>query len=224
MDTFHTVVVVLGIISFAASGAMVAIDKETDIFGVVFLSLITCFGGGIIRDLLFSDALPAFFTMRVEIIACVLTALVVFFIAFLFKKKYVEEEKTVYAINNILDALGLGLFVSAGCQMYISRGIFVASVAGLLSAVGGSLTRDIMLRDIPFILRKRIYAFAAILGAVVHYLISWVLMKSSNSAEFVATIACVGVIFTIRMCATVFKWNLPKAIIFSEVSGTDDMQ
>lgn len=217
MEILQTVVVVLGIISFAASGAMVAIDKETDLFGVIFLSVITCFGGGLLRDCIFSDMLPAFFGLYLEISVCVLTAVAVFIIASVYKKKYVNEEAKVVAINNILDAVGLGIFVSQGTGMYLSKGAFVAIVAGFLSAVGGSIIRDVMLGDIPFILRKRIYAFAAIVGAGAYFLVAELLMKGSEAAELLATVVCVVLVFGIRMCATVFKWNFPKAIRFSEM-------
>ena len=208
MGVVETVVVLLGIVSFAAAGAMVAIDKETDAFGVIFLSIITCFGGGLLRDCIFSNELPVFFGLYKEILVCVFTAIVVFVIASVFKRWYVAEEKKVMAINNILDAIGLGIFVSQGTGRYLESGAFVAVVAGLLSAVGGSVIRDVMLRDIPFILRKRIYAFAAIIGAVGYYLVAAVFMQDSSVGGLVATLLCVGLVFGIRICATLFKWNL----------------
>ena len=78
-----------------------------------------------------------------------------------------------------------------------------------------------MLRDMPFILRKRIYALATLIGSAVYYLIAAVIMPGNESASVVATIACTAVIFTIRMCATAFKWNMPKAIKFSELRSVE---
>ncbi len=82
---------IIGVISFAAAGAMVAIDKETDIFGVLFLSVTTCFGGGMLRDTMISEGLPRFFSqeMRIDILICLLTAIGVFVAAKILKKKYV---------------------------------------------------------------------------------------------------------------------------------------
>ena len=94
MQFLETVIVIIGIVSFAAAGAMVAIDKETDAFGVVFLSLITCFGGGLLRDCIFSDELPIFFTLYLEISIAVATAITVFVIATVQKRWYVREENT----------------------------------------------------------------------------------------------------------------------------------
>lgn len=225
-DIILDIINIIGIISFAAAGAMIAIDKETDLFGVIFLSIITCFGGGILRDLIAGHEVgrmvPVFFTeLKMEIIVCVLTALVVFLLAFLQKERYVREEATVEKINNILDALGLGVFASVGTAAYIALGPFVAITMGFISSVGGSLIRDTLLRDIPFILRKRVYAVASILGSAVYYLIFDVFMKGMKSAGVVATIFCMVVIFTIRMCATIFRWNMPRAIDFSKMSAKE---
>lgn len=224
LDIILQIINIVGIISFAAAGAMIAIDKETDLFGVIFLSLITCFGGGILRDMIagheIGRMLPAFFTeLKMEIIVCVCTAFVVFWLAFLLKERYVREEATVEQINNILDALGLGVFASVGTFAYVELGPFVAITMGFISSVGGSIIRDVILRDIPLILRKRVYAVASILGSAVYYLVYEVLMKGIPSANVVATLACIIVIFSIRMCATIFRWNMPKAIDFAEIDS-----
>ena len=224
MELVLDIINIIGIISFAAAGAMIAIDKETDLFGVVFLSVITCFGGGIMRDLLVGDAIgrsiPVFFTeLKMEIIVCVLTAFVVFLIAFVMKDRYIKEEETVGKINNVLDALGLGVFASVGTAAYMSLGPFIAILMGAISSFGGSLLRDVILRDIPFVLRKRVYAVAALVGSAVYYLVACVFMQGMRSADVVGTIVCIIVIFTIRMCATVFRWNIPKAIDFSKINS-----
>lgn len=226
MELVLDIINIVGIISFAAAGAMIAIDKETDLFGVIFLSLITCFGGGMLRDMLAGQAIgreiPVFFTeLKMEIIVCVLTAFAVFLIAFVLKDKYVREEAAVEKINNVLDALGLGVFASVGTGAYIALGPFVAIIMGFISSVGGSIIRDVILRDIPFVLRKRVYAVACIIGSVVYYLIVAVFMKGAESADVVGTLACMAVIFAIRMCATVFRWNMPKAIDFSKIKAAE---
>ena len=222
METALFIIELIGIISFAAAGAMIAIDKETDIFGVVFISLITCFGGGLLRDLIRHDGLPRCFSMYPQLIACVATALLVFVLASVFKRHYISDRAAVDKINNILDALGLGIFVAAGVQISMGDGALVAIVLGMITAVGGSLTRDVILGGIPFILTKRVYAVAALVGSIIYYLIAAVLMKGSEANHVVATIVCTVVIFVIRMLATVFKLDLPRAIDFSEFNGNKD--
>ena len=222
METVLDIINIIGIISFAAAGAMIAIDKETDLFGVILLSLITCFGGGVLRDMMVGQSIgrtvPAFFDgLEMEIIVCVCTALVVFLLAFIFKERYVKEEASVDKINNVLDALGLGVFASVGTAAYAELGPFVAITMGLISSVGGSMIRDVILNTIPRVLRKRVYAVACIIGSAVYYLISFVFMKGNPSADVVATVVCTIVIFTIRMCATAFQWNIPKAIEFDKI-------
>lgn len=226
MEIVLEIINVIGIISFAAAGAMVSIDKQTDLFGVITLSLATCFCGGMIRDMIAGDLigreLPAVFTdMKMEIIVCILTAIVVFFLAMIFKEKYVKEEATVEKINNILDALGIGVFTVAGTSAYISLGFFISMFMGLLSSIGGSVTRDVILGTIPVVLRKRIYALACMAGSAVYYVIVTHFMKGMPTADIVGTISCIGTIFVIRMMATFFRWNMPVAIDFSKIKRED---
>ena len=223
LDIILDIINIIGIISFAAAGAMISIDKEMDLFGVLFLSVMTCFGGGILRDVMAGNEIgrmiPVFFTqLKMEIIVCVLTALIVFLLAFLQKERYVKEEVKVEKINNVLDALGLGVFAAVGTAAYTTLGPFVSIVMGLTSAVGGGIIRDVILREIPFVFRKRVYAVACILGSGVYYIIHELFMKGMKSADVVSTIACVVVIFAIRMLATVFRWNMPRAIDFSKMA------
>ena len=224
LDIILDIINIIGIISFAAAGAMISIDKEMDLFGVLFLSLMTCFGGGILRDVMAGNEIgrmiPVFFTqLKMEIVVCVLTALAVFLLAFLKKELYVKEEVKVEKINNVLDALGLGVFAAVGTAAYIALGPFVSIVMGLTSAVGGGIIRDVILREIPFVFCKRVYAVACILGSGTYYMIHELLMKGMKSADVVSTIACVVVIFTIRMLATIFHWNMPRAIDFSKMAA-----
>ncbi len=224
METALEIINIIGIISFAAAGAMVAIDKETDLFGVVLLSLVTCFCGGLIRDMIAGQSigrmLPAVFTdLNMEIIVCILTAFLVFFLAMRFKDLYVREEATVERINNVLDALGIGVFTAAGTGDYIELGFFISMLMGLFSSVGGSITRDVILNTIPMVLRKRIYAIACMAGSATYYLIVTYFMKGIASANMVGTIGCICIIFVIRMCATLFRWNMPVAIRFSELKS-----
>lgn len=222
MEHIIEIINVVGIISFAAAGAMVAIDKENDWFGVVLMSLITCFAGGILRDMMAGQAIgrtiPAFFTdLQMEIIVCICTATAVFFIAMLLKEKYVEEEMAVDRINNVLDALGIGVFAVSGTSAYLSLGPFVAITMGLISSVGGSVIRDVILGTIPMILRKRVYAIPCIGGSAIYYVIVKHIMPGAESASIVATVCCILFIFIVRMCATYFKWDIPKAIDFAKI-------
>ncbi len=225
METIVVILEIIGIISFSAAGAMVAIHKETDIFGVVFLAIITCFGGGMLRDIICGGAIgrdvPWFFSGKdnadLYIIISVVTSLTVYFVAMIFKKQYVKEERTVTAINNILDAIGIGVFSAIGTASYVELGPFVAISMGMISSIGGGLMRDVILRDIPFVLVKYIYALATIFGSAVYYVIAAVLLPDVSYGRPVAIASCTIAIFTVRVLATYFKWNMPKAIDFNKM-------
>ena len=231
LDTILLAIEIVGVISFAVAGAVVAIDKETDIFGVVFLALMTCFGGGIIRDITIGRNPPAFFReLTSQVAIAVGVALFVFLLARLFKKHYVQKEQQVLDINNYIDALAIGIYSVSGVQICIeffaakgeSAGFLLCAVLGMLTAVGGGLIRDIILRDIPFILRKRVYALATLIGASLYYLLVAVLFPDDKVLEIVSQLVCITLVFVIRVLATKLKWNLPKAIKFSEMANEVD--
>ena len=234
LDTILLAIEIVGVISFAVAGAVVAIDKETDIFGVVFLALMTCFGGGIIRDITIGRNPPAFFReLTSQVAIAVGVALFVFLLARLFKKHYVQKEQQVLGVNNYIDALAIGIYSVSGVQICIeffaakgeSAGFLLCAVLGMLTAVGGGLIRDIILRDIPFILRKRVYALATLIGASLYYLLVAVLFPDDKVLEIVSQLVCITLVFVIRVLATKLEWNLPKAIKFSEMAKeTDEKQ
>lgn len=230
LDTILLAIEIIGVISFAVAGAVVAIDKETDIFGVVFLALMTCFGGGIIRDITIGRNPPAFFrglTYQVAIGTAV--ALLVFVLAFAFKKQYAGRKKLVLDVNNYIDALAIGIYSVSGVQICLdffaakgeNAGLLLCAVLGMMTAVGGGMIRDLILRDIPFILRKRVYALAALIGATLYYLLVVVVFPNDKVMEIVSQIACITLVVVIRVLATKFKWNLPKAIKFSEMESAE---
>ena len=228
METVVSILEIIGIISFSAAGAIIAIDKEMDIFGVILISIITCFGGGMLRDVLAGAAIgldrPWFFSGKPDanlyIIISVVTATAVFFAALVFKKTYVREERLVITVNNILDAIGIGVFSAIGTGNYISAGPLVAITMGMITSIGGGLIRDVILNDIPFVLRKYIYAIPTLLGSALYYLILVCAFPNTDYGKTVATVACILLIFVIRMLATYFRWNMPKAIDFKKMRET----
>ncbi len=207
----------LGVIAFAISGALVAIDKETDVFGVVFLAFITSFGGGILRDLILNHSIPLFFTKGYTslILTCLITAVLVIVFAACFKNVFVKNEKLIDTVNNYIDAVGLGAFTVSGAKLAISVGQtspFVVIMMGMIACIGGGMIRDVLLGTIPFVLRKRIYALAAAAGAAMYYLL-WYFSVGEAAAMIVGALTTV----LIRVLATVFKLNIPKAINFSKL-------
>lgn len=217
IETLFLILEHLGVIAFAISGALVAIDKETDVFGVVFLSFITSFGGGIMRDLILNHSIPLFFTKSYTslILVCLATSVLVIVFAACFKNVFVKNEKLIDTVNNYIDAVGLGAFTVSGAKLAISVGQtspFVVIMMGMIVCIGGGMIRDVLLGTIPFVLRKRIYAIAAAAGAAAYYIL-WYF----NIDETVAMIVGAAITIVIRVLATVFKLNVPKAINFSKL-------
>ncbi len=225
MESVLTVLSYIGVIAFAVSGAMLAIRSEVDLFGVVFLAFITSFGGGLMRDMILNrHPYPALFEMRFELVVCLATALLVFFLARFFRDAYLRRENTVEFINNILDSIGLGAFAVTGTQaamqtMLLNRAEAMpvaAVVLGMVSCIGGGLIRDVILGKLPWVLKKRIYAVACLVGGGVYILLeSWGVPGGVSAA-----VGCL-VVFSLRMCATVFRWDMPVAIRFSELDKMD---
>ena len=212
MQEFFFVLETVGVIAFAIAGSIAAIDKETDIFGVLFLSFMTCFGGGMMRDLLI-DRTPSFFTSYFHVLCGLVTSLAVFAFAAAFKRKYIENEKIVENINNYFDAVGLGIFAVTGVKICMDAGFDSALVAislGMITSVGGGMIRDLCLREIPFVFNKRIYAVASTMGASVCF----VLLSFTCLPEYLSLLLGVITVVTIRILATVFHLDMPKAIVF----------
>ena len=214
LDAILLAIEVLGVISFAISGSIIAIDKEMDIIGVYFLALCTAFGGGILRDVMIGNIPPLFFGELVYLVViAALTATLVFLFACLFKRWYLEKEALIINVNNYIDAIGLGSFAVSGAKICLAvcpdGGAFLAVAMGVVSAVGGGMIRDVCLGDIPFVLRKRVYALAAIIGATLYYLID-VVIVGGVVGDIVGSAVGILTVVLIRVLATRFKWNLPK--------------
>lgn len=201
----------LGTAAFAVSGAMVAIDKGTDIFGVLLMAVFTALGGGTLRDVLIGHFPPRMFTNFHYVLLSCICAVTVFIIARIFKERYIERERLIEQVNNVFDAIGLGIFAVSGARIGMEAGfadnIFLTTFLGTTTAIGGGMLRDVLLREMPFVLKKRVYAVAAILGAL-----GYALLLRAGVGEIMAYGLGMMITTAVRILATVFRWNLPKAI------------
>lgn len=208
-SVIYFIVEIIGTVAFATSGAMVAISKRVDIFGVLVLSSITALGGGCTRDILIGTLPPRMFSDYRYVTVSVIVATVVFIVAYIFRDLYQKSQKAVDSINNIFDAVGLGVFTVTGVQVAIDSGFkmngILAVCLGVITGIGGGILRDVMLREIPFVLKKRIYALASIAGGVVYYN-----LLLANVGRTKSIVISVAVTFIIRMLATIFKLDLPR--------------
>ncbi len=189
---------VIGTIAFAAAGALIAIHKKLDLFGVFMLALTTAVGGGITRDVLIGINPPTAFVYPLFTIISLLTAIIVC-VAYEWINKF----------NNIIlicDAVGLGAFTAAGANMsfiYEYHRLFITVMMAVLSGVGGGIIRDVFVREIPFVFQKEVYAVASLVGAVCFFYSKPFL--SGNGPMYL----CFFVTVCIRMVCMKYDINFP---------------
>ncbi len=212
VDSLFFSMEMIGTASFALSGAMIAIQKKADVFGVLFLAAVTAVGGGIFRDMLIGRTPPMAFVDGKYVLTAFAIALLLFVIVRGNRERYGEREIQINNVNNIFDAMGLGAFTVTGVQTAQAAGhgenLFLCLFLGLMTGVGGGIIRDLMLQEIPFVLKKRIYAVASLLGGLCY----WTIHRFLPEQMLLASGISVAIVFTIRMLATKYQWNLPKAI------------
>lgn len=199
----------LGTIAFAASGAMVGVNRKMDIFGVSVLGVVTAVGGGMIRDIVLGVIPPSVFQNPVYALVAVITSCVVFGVMFWRKKLLEGSMKVNYdRIMLIMDSIGLGIFTVVGVNTGIRRGYleqtFLLVFLGTITGVGGGLLRDMMAGVPPYIFVRHVYACASIVGAVVCvYMHRWF-------GAVPAMVVASAVVILIRYLAAHYHWNLPR--------------
>ncbi len=212
MDTMLLVLELIGTCAFAISGAVLGITKRFDIFGVMFSGILTALGGGIIRDLLLGNLPPAMFRNYIYLIFAVVTCVLTFVVASILKNKFSENIVVIDKVNNIFDAIGLGVFTIVGMNVAINSGFsdnfFFVVFLGMTTGCGGGILRDAIVSEVPFVLRKRVYAVASIAGGIAYYVI-YIMLE--QGVVFSAVVG-ITLIFALRILASVFKWDLPRAI------------
>lgn len=199
---------IIGTVSFAISGALVSVKARLDLFGVVFLGMVTAFGGGMMRDVLIGRQ-PAIFSNPSLVGIALITGVVVFIILYINRKSILKLDMKITYFNNFFDAIGLGAFTVMGTEIAFTSGVYenvLLSVSlGFLTAVGGGMIRDVLADTAPFILKKHVYALVSILGALIYYY-----LRLYGIAGGVASSVVIGLVFALRMLATRYEWALPK--------------
>lgn len=190
----------IGIFVFGISGAMLAVRRGLDAFGIAVLAVAASLAGGLLRDLALGATPPAALADSRYLIAALCSAAFTFF----FHRQIERVTRPVM----VLDALGLGLFAVAGCQKALMFGLepLSAILIGVVTAVGGGVVRDILVTETPRILREEVYALAALIGAVMIYIANAMALDPLWSA-----ITSVLAVFAIRVISVWRGWRAPKA-------------
>jgi uncharacterized membrane protein YeiH len=196
--TFHNTIELLGIIAFGLSGALSAMHKRLDIFGILVLTFITAIGGGTVRDVLIGS-LPVAWILDLQAITILLGS----YLAALFFNKYIR----LYThLLFWLDTAGLALF----CVVAIEKGIafhlhpMVCIALGTITGCFGGIIRDVILNEIPYVFRKDVYASACIAGGIVFF----VLINFIEDHNLISIISG-SVIALIRIGAKYLGWQMP---------------
>lgn len=210
MDEFFFILELIGTVAFASSGAMIAIEKKMDIFGVNVLGATTAVGGGIMRDIILGLTPPGAFSHPVYVLVAALTSTILFVIAYAKPTAFESRVKTDYYDKLMFwcDTAGLGIFTVVGIQAAVravgGENVFFFVFIGTLTGVGGGVLRDIMAGETPYILVKHIYACAAIAGGIV------CVVGRTAFGEAYGTILGLAATVLLRFLAAHFRWNLMR--------------
>lgn len=199
----------IGTVAFAVSGALVAIERKMDHYGIIILAIITAVGGGMVRDIMINLPLPLALTNPVYIIISIVTAVIVI----LFYKSVKKLEPLV----NIFDAVGLAAFTAIGADAALNNDVytpFVVITLAILTGTGGGIIRDVFANERPFVFRKEVYAVASIAGAIA-FLITYPYVS-----EKITMYICFGVTLAIRLISLKFNWHLGRVKTGAVTDGT----
>lgn len=203
-NTLLTVFDLAGTFVFALSGATKAVEHKLDLFGVLVLCFAAGNSGGIARDIMIGAVPPAAINDWSYLAVSILAGVITFF--------WYPLINHMSSPVLLFDAAGLALFVAAGTDKALAFhvGPVAAILFGTLTGIGGGMVRDLLVREIPVVLRTDIYALAALIGAAV-IVGARALDLPAYAASLLGAVLCFG----IRLGAMHYGWRLPAA----EVAG-----
>ena len=186
--------------AFAVTGAFKAIEHKADIVGIIILATITGVAGGTIRDIVLGKTLPNSLIDPAYVIITVVSAIVLFFLYSKMRKHWNIFLK--------FDAIGLGVFTVIGATFaynLVGMKFLVIVLAGMLTAIGGGILRDIFVNQTPIVFVKELYASARFIGAVLFYFTLLI-----TNELYAATIIGLVITTALRLVAMKYNWNLPR--------------
>ncbi|MDX8380701.1 MAG: trimeric intracellular cation channel family protein [Ghiorsea sp.] len=193
LDLFGTAV-------FALTGALRAMSKKLDLMGAIVLAVVTAMGGGMMRDALIGRHPPAAFVDQSYLLIAVGVGVFTFF----WGKWIREQESWLIAF----DAIGLGVFTLVGAWVAEQAGLHAVGILfiAMLTATGGGVLRAVLVREIPFILKKEIYASASFMGAA-----TYLILEPLDIAEIWVIWSVILVTTLTRLISWRWNINLPAA-------------
>lgn len=202
---------ILGIFVFALSGGLVGVRARLDMFGVLALAWATGLGGGIIRDVLIGDVPPPGISNPWFVVPVLVAAL----LTFLFHGVFVDLSRArprlqlgrISSAVKLLDAVGLATFAVSGSLKAVNLGAppLASIFVGTITAVGGGMIRDVLVGQVPEVLKREVYAVPALLGSTVVVVASELEVLSMPLVW-----TAVLLTFAVRVSAIIFDLNVPK--------------
>ncbi len=191
---------IIGIIAFAISGFLIATRNKLDLLGILISVFLTSLGGGIIRDVIV-DKIP--YTFSHNLPAIIILSVMIFMIFFKLHKKNSIENKPLFILS---DSIGLVSFSITGAIIAIENHYNFTGILALafITAVGGGITRDVIINQVPFVFKTGFYGTIALLVAIAIYILNIWDMVSFIPLLFIFII---GV--TLRIIAFYKKWSIP---------------
>jgi len=189
---------IIGTMAFAMSGALTAMNKKLDPFGVFIIAFVTAVGGGTLRDIMIGRT-PVGWMLELNYVYIIVIG---FILAILFRKKLDQLRTSLL----LFDAVGLGVFTIIGLENGIIVGLnpLICVALGTIHACFGGVTRDMFGVEIPVIFRKEIYATICIFGGIVFFMLRH--LQFDNDILYLVTSVF---IISFRLMAVKFKWYLP---------------
>lgn len=201
---------IMGIVAFAVSGALTGIKKKLDVFGVLVLAITTAIGGGILRDVIIGNTPPLTFRDPTFFIISSVATIGVFF-----SYRWLDRFKNTI---QIFDAIGLGAFTATSANLAIQHNLnslVIVTTVAVITGIGGSVMRDVFVKEIPYVFRQEVYAITTIVGAMALY------YSQMYFAGNIPLYLCFSITTGLRLCCIKYGWNFPVLSMDSEkaVSG-----
>lgn len=200
VEVFIYILDLFGTMAFAVTGAFKAIEHKSDIVGIIILATITGVAGGTIRDIVLGKFPPNSLLDPAYVTITVATGIVIFFLYSHLKKHWNVFLK--------FDAIGLGVFTIIGATFAFNifgLNYLAMVLAGMLTAIGGGILRDVFVNQVPIVFVKELYASASFVGVTIFFVLLMVEVEL-----YAATITGIVITTGMRMVAMKYNWNLPK--------------
>lgn len=189
---------IMGIVAFAVSGALTGIQKRLDVFGVLVLAVTTAIGGGILRDVIIGNTPPLTFRDPTFFIISSVATIGVFF-----TYRWLERYKNTI---QIVDAIGLGAFTATSANLALQHNLdslFIVTTVAVITGIGGSVMRDVLVKEIPYVFRQEVYAITTIIGAMAFY------YSQMYFSGYIPLYLCFSITTGLRFCCIKYRWNFP---------------